>query len=342
MAFRKIYIGNILYYSMEEVEASEQPVLSFENNSKFYVNPNHVFDWRKFYLKEGHSVASTTTYFNYIKSFVGYGIEINQKNVDKFRSKSSSGASSGALKNFFEFLIIKREFPVELRLIYFGKSKSTKKFPESFEQVEVEKIIESMGNVGLKEKIFTLVMASLGLRIGECIKLKWEDFSWLTWMQDKDKQGTLNIKKTKGNKFRSIPVPKEIMGLLYSLSPNKTSEGVPIGKESLLVFDFGLNRYSNLSNLTPEEKLFAYTKYVGDRYRRDLNKVTMDLFQKKAHPHMFRHYKAQDLFNKGLNISSLQFFLGHSNIVSTQVYAHSSAELLKKDMEKIDENHSSL
>jgi integrase/recombinase XerD len=314
----------------------EEVTLLDETTSKFFVNSEQVYDWRKYYLKEGHSIASTTTYFNYLKSFVGFGIEINQKNVDKFRLKSSAGASAGALKNFFNFLVKKKEFPMEIRNIYFDKSKSTKKFPEALDPLEVEKIIEAMGNVGLKEKIFTLVMANLGLRISECMKLKFEDFNWLSWMQDKEKQGSVNLKNTKGGKFRTIPVSKEIMQLLYNVSPNKTSEGIPMGKDSLLVFDFGFSEFANRKELSNDERVYAYLKYAADRYRIILNRVTQQLFKKKAHPHMFRHYKAQDLMNKGLNLSSLQFFLGHSSISSTQIYASSSAEMLKKDMEKLE------
>jgi len=321
---------------MGEVNEVLENDLSVQNQpQKLLANPELVFEWKKYYLREGHSVASTTTYFNYIKKFVGYGIEISQKKVDNFRSKSSSGAVAGALKNFFHFLVKKKEFPQELLYIYFDKSKSTKKFPESLEPIEVDKIVEAMSNVGFKEKVFTIVMAHLGLRIGECLKLKFEDFSWSSWLQDRTKQGSVNLKNTKGGKFRSIPLSSGLMEILYSnsVNPNKTKDGIPIGN---LVFDFGAMDYINRKEYSNEENLFDYLKYAGDRYRNALERVAKEVLNKKVHPHQFRHYRAQSLLNNGLSLVHLKEFLGHSNISSTEIYAKSSPELLKKEMEKLN------
>lgn len=320
---------------MESIESPININLSeLDSLDKTSVTPELVFEWRKHYLKEGHSVGSTTTYFNYIKSFVGYGIKINQKSVDRFRSKSSSGASAGALKNFFHFLVKKKEFPIEILTIYFDKSKSTKKFPDALNVSEVDKIISSIDN--LKDKYFTIVMANLGLRISECLKLKFEDFSWSSWIQDKTKQGSVNLKNTKGGKYRTIPVNSEIMEMLYSDVVNsiKTNDGIPIGN---LVFDYGIEEYIYRKEYSNDENLYNYLKYASDRYRNVLDKVTKQVLNKKIHPHMFRHYQAQSLLNRGLSITSLKEFLGHSSISSTEIYAHSSAEKLKKDMENLNE-----
>jgi integrase len=300
-----------------------------------FVTPELVQEWKKFYLREGHSVASTKTYFNYIKSFVDYGVFVNQKTVDRWRVKSTAGAAAGALKNFFNFLVKKKEFSQEILYIHFDKSKSQKKFPEAFETIEVEKIIEAIP--GLKEKYFTIVMANLGLRIGECMKLKWEDFSWATWLQDRTKQASVNLKNTKGGKFRTIPVSPEIMEILYqdNVNPNKSSQGIPIGN---LIFDFGIMNYLGNKEQSTEENIYDYLKYAGDRYRLALDKVTKETLNKKSHPHMFRHYRAQSLLNKGLPLVHLKNYLGHASISSTEIYAKSSAEQLKKELEKIEGN----
>jgi integrase len=304
--------------------------------NKNIATPELVFDWRKFYLKEGHSVASTTTYFNYIKGYVGYGIEVNQKTVDRFRNKSSSGVSSGALKSFFNFLVRKKDFPMEILHIYFDKSKSKKRFPEALEFEEVQKIINAMES--LKDRYFTIVMANLGCRISECLKLKFEDFLWSTWLKDRTQRGAVNLKNTKGGKFRTIPVSSEIMEMLYSdsVNPNKTPDGIPIGG---LVFDYGIMDFATRKDKTLEENQWDYIKSAGDRYRSVLDKVAKNTLNKKIHPHQFRHFQAQNLLNNGLDIVHLKLFLGHSKISSTEIYAHSSAELLKKEIEKLNINN---
>src|SRR3990172_10268162 len=179
-----------------------EDLLKATEPKKFLANLELSKEWRIHYLKAGHSVASTTTYFNYIKLFLfdNFDQEINQKGVDRFMSKHPSGVVSGALKNFFQFLVRKKEFPQEFVYIHFDKSKSKRKFPEALEPIEVEKIISAMGTVGLKEKYFTIVLANLGLRISECLKLKWEDFLWASWLEDRTKQGSVNLKNTKGGK----------------------------------------------------------------------------------------------------------------------------------------------
>lgn len=304
-----------------------------EETKKNIATPDLVFEWRKHYLKEGHSVASTTTYFNYIKSFVGYGIEINQKNINTFRTKSSSGSSSGSLKNFFQFLVNKKEFPQEILYIHFDKSKSKKKFPESLDIQEVNKLIEAMPR--LKDKYFTIVLSSLGLRISEGLKLKFEDFSWSSWLLDRTKQGSVNLKNTKGGRFRTIPVSPELMELLYSDNVcKKTSEGIPIGN---LIFDYGIMEFLNNKEHTLDENQYDYLKYAGDRYRDILERTSKNVLNKKVHPHQFRHSRAQDLMNRGLPIESLRLYLGHSNLSSTSIYASASAEKLKEDMSNLRE-----
>lgn len=326
---------------MEEPQISnvelpnEVNLLGELEDKKFLATPEMVFEWKKYYLREGHTVASMKTYYNYIKSFVDYGIEITQKEVDRFRSKSSSGGSAGALKNFFNFLVRKKEFPEQLLYIHFDKSKSKRKMPESIEAQEVHKIIDGMHT--LKDKYFTIVMSNLGLRISECLKLKFEDFSWSSWLLDKTKQGSVNLKNTKGGKFRTIPVPVEMMEMLYSdsVNPNKTTDGIPIGN---LIFNYGIEKYIYDKEQSNEENLDDYFKYASDRYRDLLEKVSKEVLQKKVHPHQFRHFKAQDLLNKGLPLIHLKSFLGHSSISSTEIYAKSSAEALKREMEKLNEN----
>jgi integrase len=298
--------------------------------------PELVLEWKRNYIKEGHSIASTTTYYIYIKKYVDYGIEINQKTINIFRDKYPAPAGVAALKCFFKFLVEKKEFNYSILTLYFGKSKTKKKFPESLNPIEVDKVI--VGFESMQERYFTLIMASLGLRISECLKLTWDNFSWLMWLQDKSKMGEVNLTNTKGGKFRVIPIDTQLMQLLYDVSPNKTTTGIPIGGVSNLVFNFGIESYND-KNKSPAENLNDYINYAADRYREILYKVTKDTIGKRCHPHMFRHYRAQYLMDKGLPIESLKSYLGHASISSTEIYAQASSEKLKKDLQKIGEGN---
>lgn len=299
----------------------------------FVVTPELVTKWKEFYLREGHTFHSTTTYYNYLKRFVGYGIKINQKTVDKFREKNMAGACSGAMKNFFKFLVLKHKFPQEILDLHFEKSKSTKKFPKSITPLEVQKVIDSMPD--LKTRNLTLVIYTLGLRVSEALKLKWSDFEWITWLLDVSKQGQVNLKNTKGGKFRAIPVPADLMSKLYYDHPKRTTQGVPLGNTKFdLVFDFGMGNYES-GNESIDEKQYNYVVvHAEDRYRKLLYKVSQEVLGKRINPHQLRHAKALDLMNHNVPLETIKGFLGHANISSTEIYASASSEKIRADLEK--------
>jgi integrase/recombinase XerC len=315
---------------MDQEENQQTEALQEEDEaSKFLANPSIVLEWKKHHIKEGHTVHSTITYFNYIKRFVGYGIKINQKTVDKFRENSMAGACSGALKSFFKFLVIKKGWPRETMFIYFDKSKSTKKFPNSIHPLEVKKLIDAMPT--LKNKNLTLTIYDLGLRLSEALRLKWSDFNWIKWLQDKTKQGEVDLTHTKGGKFRSIPVSVELMERLYNDHQLRTPEGIPLG---VLIFDFGSSEYLLDKSKSIEENQYNYiVVHSEDKYRRLLYKISLEVLNKRINPHILRHSKAQDMMDHNVPIESIKRYLGHARISSTEIYAQASAEKLKSDLE---------
>ncbi len=61
-----------------------------------------------------------------------------------------------------------------------------------------------------------------------------------------------------------------------------------------------------------------------------LEKVRKQIgFDKKIHPHLFRHSFATHLLNNGCSIRAVQEFLGHSSLQATQVYLHISKQRLQ-------------
>ena len=338
-SFQKVFKRDCPIEYMEEViENITEPNLSeSKEDKKFFVTPELVNSWKEHYLLEGHSFHSMKTYYNYIRRFVGYGIEVNQKTVDRFRSKNMSSASAGAIKNFLSYLVLKKEFPREMQFIYFDKSKSTKKIPEKISPLEVDKIINAIEDI--KFKNLTLVIYTLALRVSEGLKLKWSDFNYATWLQDRTKDGSVQLKQTKGGKFRVIPVPVFLMEKLYNEHKERNSLGLPIGKDVRfdLVFDFGIADYfQGMKKGEEEEKRYDYiVVHAEDRFRKMLYKVSKEIIGKRVNPHQLRHSKAQELLDKGLPLNVLKTLLGHVNLNTTEIYAQSSSESLRKEMEKL-------
>jgi integrase/recombinase XerD len=49
-----------------------------------------------------------------------------------------------------------------------------------------------------------------------------------------------------------------------------------------------------------------------------------------VHPHLLRHSVATTLLARGMPLELIQKFLGHATVETTQIYAESSAEMIKE------------
>jgi integrase/recombinase XerD len=287
--------------------------------------------YRKWYFSQGHSFTSTLEYYNNIKRYVGDGKEVSQRTVDSFRENAKRTTTSGALKSFFYFLTRYYDFPQDILNIRFDRNKQTKKFPKSISVKEVQIIINNMPS--LKYKIMTVFIFELGLRISEALKIKWEDFNWSEWLDNKEEYGKVNIKNTKRNKFRVLPVKPELMNLIYNVTKNRTEEGIPIGH---IVFDFGIEGYILYRKGDKEKNIYLYLHNASCQYRNLIYKISKEKLNKRISPHQLRHSKAQMLMDNDMPIESLKVFLGHEKISSTEIYAQASPEKVKRDLKAFD------
>ena len=114
----------------------------------------------------------------------------------------------------------------------------------------------------------------------------------------------------KGAKERYVPLHDR---LLSSLSLYMDAEGMRAGNanENLLF-------HKNGKKLSPTLVYRIINKYLG--------LVTGKM---KKSPHVLRHSFATHLIEQGADITSVKELLGHSSLVSTQVYTHTSLGKLK-------------
>ena len=65
----------------------------------------------------------------------------------------------------------------------------------------------------------------------------------------------------------------------------------------------------------------------GDKLYKDFKKYTKRILGKESHPHNCRHTKATHLANKRMDAMAIKSYLGHTSIVTTQIYVEVSEAL---------------
>ena len=153
-----------------------------------------------------------------------------------------------------------------------------------------------------RDELLFEILYQTGIRKAELIGLKDADVDTMA----------MRIKVLgKRNKERYIPVGRDLLQMIghYQTLRDRTFE---VHADRLLLNDKG-------GEMTPY--------FVYDKVHRMLEGVT-SLRQKS--PHVLRHTFATHLLDEGASLVAIQKLLGHTDLATTQVYAHNTIEQLKK------------
>ncbi len=184
------------------------------------------------------------------------------------------------------------------------KIKLPHQMPEYVEEESIQKMIVAIKNKQSHKKsvdkdILLIELAyNSGLRREELANLKVEDIII--------GERTLIVRKGKGAKDRTVPLPGRVVKLLETY----------------------------MAGMKPDNKVFNVKPVaISDKVRRIAKKAGVNI-----HAHSLRHGYATRLLEKGANIKAVQELLGHSRIGTTEAYLSLLPKHLREAVDLLDDS----
>ena len=237
-----------------------------------------------------------------IKEYIKYMQEIGKK-----PSTISRGLAS--IRSFYQFEIrnkIIEKDPTE----GIQSPKIEKRVPSVLTSKEVELLLEQPKNIDLKgtrDKAMLEFAYATGMRVTEIISLNVDD---------------INLEQG------------------YATCRNRRKErSVPIGNLSLKALKEYILKTRKIMIKDENEKAL-FVNVNGKRLTRQGFWKIIKYYKEQAHiekditPHVLRHSFATHLLQNGADLKSIQTMLGHSDILSTQIYMQFQDETLKNIYKK--------
>lgn len=123
----------------------------------------------------------------------------------------------------------------------------------------------------------------------------------------------------KGNKSRLVPINGDAAAIIQAYIRRHGRDSV---SEPLFV------------NCHGEKLTRAGVQYVVDKYVGIARTERPDLFKERITNHSFRHSKAMHLLEAGVNLVYIRDFLGHTSVMTTEIYARSNPKIKEEHLQK--------
>ena len=188
--------------------------------------------------------------------------------------------------------------------------KIEKRVPSVLTSNEVELLLEQPKNVDLKgtrDKAMLEFAYATGMRVTEIISLNLEDVNTET--------GYVTCRNNK--KERTIPIGNMSLKALKEYISNARPTMIKDENEKALFVNVNVQRLTR-------QGFWKIIKYYKEQAH----------IEKDITPHVLRHSFATHLLQNGADLKSIQTMLGHSDILSTQIYMQFQDESLKNIYKK--------
>jgi integrase/recombinase XerD len=214
--------------------------------------------------------------------------------LGSFDNKRTLNRKLSSINSFFHFC---HKLDFSDKKIKIPMAKIPQNLPKylSFEEImRGVGIIDRTATTGLRDYALILFLYASGCRISEALSMQRRDIS----------QGWLKIRFAKGEKERMVPI-------------------APIALEAV-------ENYLKAAGIASS---YVWTNYRGGL----LSRISAFKIVKKylgVSPHVLRHSFASALIIGGADLRVVQELLGHSSLITTQIYTHIQKENLAETMNR--------
>ena len=226
--------------------------------------------------------------------------------MDKGNTASTINKKLSALRSFYRFSLKRKLVEKDPAHGIVGPKKS-KPLPQFLRESEMDHLLDRLewdnNYKDVRARTILLLFYEAGLRRSE-----------LTGLNDVDIDfGSRQLKVTgKRNKQRIIPFGQELADALNQYLEARREQ-------------FGLRENSALFLSDKGERMTGSQVYlIVHRY------LTLVTSLKKRSPHVLRHTFATAMLNNGAGLESIKKLLGHESVNTTEIYAHTTFEQLKR------------
>ena len=166
---------------------------------------------------------------------------------------------------------------------------------------------------GRRDRVLLLFLARTGARVSEAIGVNAGDLQL-------DRQRPQVLLRGKGRKERLVPIPNDLAKALKTLMSER---GITLHEPRPLfvgAHDTRLTRFG--------------ATHVVRRAAAAATLARPELARKSISPHVLRHSLAMTLLQSGVDLLTIQAWLGHSQVATTHRYAAADVEMMRRGLDK--------
>jgi len=276
-----------------------------QKNYRKYLNK--FFGWLKYKRLDGLLPHQLTK--EHVWQYRLYLSRYQQPRTRKILEKSTQNYYLVALRAFLGYFVAKDILCLPPAKIALSKSNKGGKSVKFLNLEQIERLLTAVApkdRISARDRAIMESFFSTGLRIAELSALNMEQFSGISEKKDLE-LGIIG----KGGRPRTVYFSERSLGFIKKYLANREDKLKPLFTN----FRKGDDLSSRLTPRSIERIVKKYALRSG-----------IPIF---TTPHTLRHSYATDLLNQGVDLRTIQEFLGHSNIATTQIYTHVTNKRLR-------------